>query len=692
MNRTEGGMKKLAIFYRDRFNQAAILYIQNNLYSVLGEYVDITTYYLNEMEETQAIQADAYLVLYEEMLSCLVRHINDFSKVVVVVRSIQRKYLQPVLEIPTGTDVLVINDSRESCLQTVSLIYELGVGHLNLLPYDGELMEQGAYNNVYTAIITQDMEHLVPKHIRHVCNIYNREVSFETFQKLIAILDLENPVVQRNLMRKIDDDMDPGINFRTSYLSNFLKDQLLTNVIENFYQAILLMDKSGLLHYVNEKANNSLHLKSGDDFSKSPLYSEALLARPDFKDELVRFEGENYLVEKKSIVLLNEVIGHCLILQNENDLRNTEVNLNQQLKKRGLYAKHNFEDITHASAVMGQCISVAKRVAPSDYTILVRGESGTGKELLAQSIHNYSLRKNAPFVAINCAALPESLLESELFGYAPGAFTGAQKNGKVGLFEHAQHGTIFLDEIGDISTNLQPRLLRVIQERQIMKVGSDKIIDVDVRIIAATNVDLEGRIAEGKFRVDLFHRLNVIALNIAPLRERREDILPLLERFLGRIYGSITPAEQRVLMAYDWPGNVREVENVAAYYRILGALPDHFSGAAPKPSAAVPCGAPAAPPVRGEAALEHLVLALVAEASGAFHGIGRSAIRLKLAEQGVAIGEGRLRKALEKLQDMGYIKANLGRLGSQVTPLGRDALVRQGEAPCSAPGGGGPGA
>lgn len=149
---------------------------------------------------------------------------------------------------------------------------------------------------------------------------------------------------------------------------------------------------------------------------------------------------------------------------------------------------------------MKQCIKVAKKVASSDYTILIRGDSGTGKELLAQSIHNYSTRKNYPFVAVNCAAIPENLLESELFGYEEGSFTGAKKSGKIGLFEHAHHGTIFLDEIGDISPSLQTRLLRVIQEKQIMRVGSDKLINIDARIIAATNADLEQRVNDGRFR------------------------------------------------------------------------------------------------------------------------------------------------------------------------------------------------
>ncbi|WDC84728.1 sigma 54-interacting transcriptional regulator [Caloramator sp. mosi_1] len=184
------------------------------------------------------------------------------------------------------------------------------------------------------------------------------------------------------------------------------------------------------------------------------------------------------------------------------------------------------------SPKMKECINIAKKIAKSDYTVLINGESGTGKEMIAQSIHNYSNRSIYPFVAVNCAALPENLLESELFGYEKGAFTGALKEGKIGLFEIANNGTIFLDEIGDMPLKLQTRLLRVLQEKQIMRVGSDNIINVNVRVIAATNKDLKKLVDEGLFREDLYYRINVLPISLPPLRERKEDIMPLLESFL----------------------------------------------------------------------------------------------------------------------------------------------------------------
>jgi len=217
---------------------------------------------------------------------------------------------------------------------------------------------------------------------------------------------------------------------------------------------------------------------------------------------------------------------------------------------------------------MQRVIEYAKIVANSPSTILIDGESGTGKELLAQSIHNYSNRRNAGFVAVNCGALPETLIESELFGYDSGAFTGASKGGKPGKFELANGGTLFLDEVGEMPLDMQVKLLRVIQEGVITRVGGTKNIPVDVRIIAATNKDLKEEIKEGRFRLDLYYRLSVIPLRLPSLRERKEDIPMLINYFLhskalklNKDVPEISPEVYRFLLSYSWPGNVRELEN-----------------------------------------------------------------------------------------------------------------------------------
>ncbi len=270
------------------------------------------------------------------------------------------------------------------------------------------------------------------------------------------------------------------------------------------------------------------------------------------------------------IIVDGELRGSVAILDDVSEI----IKLTKELKEakqiiRKLEAKYTFDDIVGNNKLMLNAIEKAKIAAETPATVLLRGESGTGKELFAHAIHNSSSRKFNQFVRVNCAALSETLLESELFGYEEGAFTGAKKGGKKGLFEEASGGTIFLDEIGDISLNTQVKLLRVLQEKEIVRVGGIKPINIDVRVIAATNMNLEEAIADGRFREDLYYRINVVPINIPALRYRKDDIYSLVHYFIhkfnqeyGRSVKNISLSAIEMLKDYDWPGNVREVENV----------------------------------------------------------------------------------------------------------------------------------
>lgn len=674
-------MKEVAVFYRDRENPKAIQYLEDNLQDVLGGYIHITNYYTNEFEPGQQIDADVYILCYEESLSDLLGHIDDFTKVVVMKRNIKQQYLQPVIDLPAGTSVLVVNDSRESILQTMYMIYELGVSHIKLIPFEPLISQSNGYESIDTAIVTEMSEHLVPPYIKNVLNIHNRDISFETFRKVISVLGLNNAHIHAALLRKIRDELDTGADYINSFLSNFLKDSMLDNVINEPSRLIVLLDKKNKVHFINDAAYSIFGIECGETFPEKDMLPSRLCGQLSFKDELIKFRDINYMAEKTDISLMGESVGSCLILQNENDLREKEDSINRMLRQTGFYARYTFSDIIHRSAPMRTCIDMAKKAALSDYTILIRGESGTGKELLAQSIHNHSARKKYPFVAVNCAAIPENLLESELFGYEEGSFTGASKGGKPGLFEHARRGTIFLDEIGDISPNLQTRLLRVIQEKQIMRVGSGKIVDIDARIIAATNADLEKKVANGDFREDLFFRLNVIPLSIAPLRQRRDDILPLLKVFLGRQFGMLSPSDRNMLMNYGWPGNVRELENAAQYFRTMVQIPDYIRHTydsslvvdIPKENK-ISFDAFIAPPPRGDDELRIAILAAVGQNSGPFSGIGRGQLMEKLSEEGILIGEGILKRHLAELKQDGLIFSGSGRSGSRITEKGKELL------------------
>jgi DNA-binding NtrC family response regulator len=273
-------------------------------------------------------------------------------------------------------------------------------------------------------------------------------------------------------------------------------------------------------------------------------------------------------------------------------LRQENRNLRDQLASR-----YGMSNMIGVSAAMQEVFRIVERVASSSATVLITGESGTGKELIARALHTQSTRATGPFVAINCGAIPSELLESELFGYEKGAFTGAHGS-KKGLVEQADGGTLFLDEISEMLPRLQVKLLRVLQEREVQRVGGDRAIKVDVRVIAATNAELTGRIAAGEFRADLYYRLNVVSLRLPALRERADDILPLAHHFLrkhdsgGRLVGIDSLAAQ-ILRSYPWPGNVRELENVIQRATLLaqgeqvtvGDLPPELNnGAATEPA------------------------------------------------------------------------------------------------------------
>ncbi|MCL6518036.1 MAG: sigma 54-interacting transcriptional regulator, partial [Alicyclobacillus sp.] len=234
----------------------------------------------------------------------------------------------------------------------------------------------------------------------------------------------------------------------------------------------------------------------------------------------------------------------------------------------GHVARYTLEDILGESPRIREAKALAEKMAKSDGTVLLLGESGVGKELFAQAIHNASPRAGRPFVAVNFSALPESLMESELFGYEEGAFTGARKGGKAGLLELADGGTVFLDEIGDATPAVQVRLLRVLQEKQILRVGGTKVRSLDIRVIAATHRDLDAMAASGQFRRDLYYRLAVFPLVIPPLRDRPEDVFRLFLHFLGDPGRyRLDPRLRQWLTSYSWPGNVRELQNCALYAR-----------------------------------------------------------------------------------------------------------------------------
>lgn len=339
---------------------------------------------------------------------------------------------------------------------------------------------------------------------------------------------------------------------------------VITNIIS---EAVIIADEAGRIQRCNLQAEGVL-ARNRSCATVQELFHMEL-------EQLLQLPA-NQLVDTRGRRCVLNVIPHAggedamyaFVLSNVNYVENMELSIRQQNQARGLTAKSTFRGMVCRDPVTQQLVETAKRYAKSNGTIIIHGETGTGKEVIASSIHNESLRANGPFVAINCATFNENLIESELFGYEKGAFTGALPGGKQGLFELAHRGSLFLDEIGELPLALQAKLLRVLQEKEVMRIGGSRIIPVDVRIIAATNRALREMVAQRIFREDLYYRLALLELELPPLRHRKKDIIPLFTSFLAEA----SEQEQRAifwddptifepLLDYDWPGNIRELRN-----------------------------------------------------------------------------------------------------------------------------------
>lgn len=350
------------------------------------------------------------------------------------------------------------------------------------------------------------------------------------------------------------------------------------------HDGIIATDKWEQIEMINQNAISLLNL-DGEKEKGNILCS----ASPPFRvfspqkqslheiDHMIQVNNEWVNINKIPIIEKGQYSGSIYTFFNVKEYQNKEQEIRIKLHEKGLTAKYHFTDIIGISKKITMAKQLAKSYSASDYTVLILGETGVGKEMFAQSIHNDSQRKHGPFVAINCASLSDSLLEAELFGYSKGSFTGGLKEGKQGLFELAHGGTIFLDEIGEIPLSTQTQLLRVIEEREIRRIGGDRLIPVDIRIIAATNKNLEEQIRKGLFREDLYYRLNVLNLEIPALRERKRDIPLILEELLRKmnLTSNLLANETfKELENYTWPGNVRELRSfVERIYVIYNMIP-----------------------------------------------------------------------------------------------------------------------
>ena len=471
----------------------------------------------------------------------------------------------PIIEVVVqGSDMI---ENLMLCKQTFGS-KQIGVVASNNMVYDAEEMANITNLNIRSYRLKKNLtaNSVVKTAIKEGCDIILGGTSSCEAANRLGIDNMLIKTGKKSFYQSITEAKRAAkISRKSQEKTNMYK-----TILDYTYGGIIAVNSGNQIITINASAKQILNIKSdiaiGSDTESAPFPQELKNIFNDnreYIDEIIQKNDEPIMLNKVFTSIKEKKIGCVITLQKIQHIQKLEKVIRNNIISNGYYAKHTFADIVAVSSLSKNIVMVAKNFSLTESNILLTGKSGTGKEIFAQSIHNFSSRKEGPFVAVNCASLPESLLESELFGYAAGAFTGASKAGKLGFFGLANNGTIFLDEIAEIPLELQAKLLRVLQERQFTRLGDDKVININIRIIAATNKNLGELVKQCVFREDLFYRLDVLRISIPDLNNRREDIPALAERFIQHLnpHKSLSEKAKELLKNYNWEGNVRQVQN-----------------------------------------------------------------------------------------------------------------------------------
>jgi len=540
----------------------------------LKEYIDdivyIKSYAIDEGID-EVIQDDLIILSSELVKKELLesQKLDSSSEIIVANRIVSYDYIDQIVLLPPGTDVIFANDVPQTTYEGIETLKKIGIDYLNYIPYYPGI--ESTVKRVDIAITPGEVDK-VPEFAKKVFDIGPRNMDFTTITKILNkldILDKRAGQFSQKYLKKI-------INIARRLAKSTQKISELNNhlnlVIDGLNEGLMVYDENNNISVFNENLKKILQTGYPNVIGKS-------LKNVIYNRNLLEFLMDKYMEKSKVFdidgleVIVNKFYLHQngSVIANFKSVKETiEANekLRRELVKKGFYAKYSFDDIVGKSEKIIRTKAISKKLAKTELTILIEGESGTGKELFASAIHNESKRRKGPFLAVNFSALPDELIESELFGYEEGAFTGASKGGRAGLFEQADGGTIFLDEIGDISMKVQARLLRVLQEKEVMRIGGNRIKTVDVRVIAATNKNLAKMVREKSFREDLYYRLKMGYIQLPPLRERKSDINDLMNYFIMVETSEDIKISKEVmeeLKKYDWYGNVRELKNTLTY-------------------------------------------------------------------------------------------------------------------------------
>lgn len=667
----------------------------NSLMQFFGSRIEIDAHHGSDpIDEDRFRQADLILLSDIRLLQGQPTPLPHVP-VLVARRTVDIKKLDRLMDLPSGTRCLFVSNSIEMVEGAIELLRHLGFAHLTFLPYVPDADMPLPEKDQVDVAVCHGLPELVPEHFEHVIELGHRPLDLTTIFDIARLLHLSPEKANLYTAEFISDFVHMGRKLTHSMNNVRQLNEKLESILNAVHEGIIGTDASGIITAMNAEAEKILQLSASACIGRHvqeviPEFQvhTVLESRKEVANQLFEFRNLYLLVTQIPTFLDDQILGVVITFQDVTKVQQIEQEIRKKSTNLGLKTKYSFANIIGTSASIQANKQVATKLAESDFTILITGENGTGKEVFAQAIHQHSSRRDGPFVPVNFAGLNESLVESELFGYEEGSFTGARKGGKMGLFELAHNGTIFLDEIGDAPLSIQAALLRVLQEKQVMRVGGYRVIPVNVRVIAATNRNLIDMIKQGTFREDLYYRLNVLPLHIQPLRERPEDILVLIDYFLKKKKKQLTfaPEVTELLLRYSWPGNIRELENFIHYAVViaegnrveLSHLPERILlSQAPSP--------PSKPPTEDEVedTIQYLqrhgslqdfeaLLQVLAACSKRQERIGRNALNARLA---LPMSEAQIRQKLNVLNRAGCVSVGVKKQGTQITPFGLRVLA-----------------
>lgn len=668
-------MKKLALISK-RQNTSNALTAQ--LRGLLKDKVSVTGYYL-EGNMKFISDEDLVVITSQQIYQEAQQYIAASCPVIVARRSINYHEIERLFTIPEGTEVLLVSDLLTTTVETILLLEALGMDHIRYYPCAPDTSQ---YPRLKIAVTT-GQEELVPDFVQQVIDIGHRNIDFTTLVEILGALSLLDDTANLLSANYVREMIDFIKQTRLLAARHSQMQHQLQVIINRVHDGILAFDEKNNITVINSIAAELLNLNSDDVIGKK--LNAKLLDKNSFRifskaadeEQIIRINNRQWIVTTAAMQKGGSG-GKVYTFKDVTEIQRMEEELRRNLVRQQNFARYTLEQIIGESEEIKRAKALACKLGSSESPILIQGESGTGKELFAQGIHNVSSRRKGPFIAVNFAALTESLLESELFGYSEGSFTGAKKGGAPGLFEQAHKGTIFLDEIGDAPLSFQVKLLRVLQEKQVRRIGGAQLIPVDVRVISATNVDLQALIRQGKFREDLYYRLKVLPIKLPPLRARKQDIL-LLAGFFYQEYCKFRPmleAEEYFrlvapyLTAYDWPGNIRELQNAVEH--LVSLCPAESPSEQLLPEEILATYLDTAPR-QSETATVHLLLSAIDYANQSYRPVGRRSLACKLG-----IPESAMRRHIAYLEEQQYIIVNRGRNGLELTEKGKALIADNG--------------